>query len=221
MTSTPLKKINPIILEITSDFICPWCFVAETRLKQAISQFQLESEIQLIWRPFELNPDMPDLGIDRKAYRSQKFGSWTYSQQLDAKTIQATLDDDIQFRYDLMNVTPNTLKAHRLTMYAAEQQRATEMAERILRAYFSEGQNISDAEILSDLASDVGMEKEQVRDYLLSGGGIQEVRELERKAATSGIRGVPSIRVGTNLISGAQSVATYRTAIQQLMEAES
>ena len=213
--------MNTYLLDITSDFICPWCLVAETRLKQAISQLQLESEIQLVWRPFELNPDMPDMGIERKTYRSQKFGSWAYSQQLDAQTIQATLDDDIQFRYDLMDVTPNTHKAHRLTMHAAGQQRATAIAERILRAYFSEGQNISDAEILSDLASEVGMEKAQVRDYLLSEAGSQAVRTLELEARTSGIRSVPNIRIGSNLISGAQSVVTYRTEIQQWLGAES
>jgi predicted DsbA family dithiol-disulfide isomerase len=82
---------------------------------------------------------MPEAGMDRKTYRTNKFGSWEYSQLLDAKTMQVVKADGIEFRYDLMKVTPNTLKAHRLTWFALQDGKATEMAERILRAYFTEG----------------------------------------------------------------------------------
>lgn len=103
-----------LTIEITSDYICPWCYVAEDRLKQAIAQFTAEHptpDIQMVWHPFELNPNMPIPGIDRKTYRSNKFGSWAYSQQLDDQTIQATQGDNVEFRYDLMDITPNTFNA--------------------------------------------------------------------------------------------------------------
>lgn len=213
--------MNTHSIEITSDFICPWCFVAETRLKRAIAQLKSTESFQLVWRPFELNPDMPELGIDRKTYCSQKFGSWAYSQQLDAHTIQATQDDHIEFRYDLMTVTPNTLKAHRLTNWAAQQNQATTMAERILRAYFTEGQNIADPEVLATLAADVGLDQNAAQALLQSNAGTQEIQTLEQRARTQGIQGVPSIRIGTERLSGAQSVATYQTALQTLLEAQS
>ncbi|MDY6941206.1 MAG: DsbA family oxidoreductase [Cyanobacteriota bacterium] len=213
--------MNAYQLEIVSDFICPWCFVAETRLQRAIAQLQPTEDFQMIWQPFELNPNLPEPGIDRKIYRSQKFGSWAYSQQLDAQTILATQDDKIEFDYDRMAVTPNTLKAHRLTGFAAQQNLDTAMVERILRAYFSEGQPIGEVEVLSNLAAEVGLDRGEVRAFLESDAGTQEVRNLERQIATQGIRGVPSIRIGANWLSGARSVAEYRTALQQMMEVES
>jgi predicted DsbA family dithiol-disulfide isomerase len=203
-----------LTIAITSDFICPWCLVAETRLNQAIEQLNSPVEIQRIWYPFELNQDMPETGMDRQTYRSNKFGSWEYSQQLDAKTVQATQADGIAFRYDLMTTTPNTLKAHRLTWFAGQQDKATPMAESILKAYFTEGQNIVEVEVLANLAAEVGMDAEAAKAFLLSDAGIQEVWELKRQAIAQGIRGVPDIRIGQAVVSGAQSVEVFFAALQ-------
>ena len=204
-----------LTIEITSDFICPWCLVAEKRLNKAIAQLNTSVNIQRIWYPFELNPDMPEMGMERKTYRSQKFGSWEYSQQLDAKTISATQEDDIKFRYDLMEVTPNTHKAHRLTWFAAQQGKATEMTEGILTAYFTEGQNISNIDTLSNLAADIGIDRDIVKQFLHSNAGSQEVRELERQAVSRGIHGVPSICIGEEILSGAQPVEVFLTMLQK------
>lgn len=204
-----------LTIEITSDFICPWCLVAEKRLNKAIAQLNPSVNIQRIWYPFELNPDMPEMGMERKIYRSQKFGSWEYSQQLDAKTILATQDDGINFRYDLMEFTPNTHKAHRLTWFASQQDKATEMAERIFTAYFTEGQNISSAEILVNLAADIGIDRDVVLEFIQSDAGNSQVRDLEQKAFLRGIRGVPSIRIGNEILSGAQPVDVFLTTLQK------
>lgn len=207
-----------LTITITSDFICPWCLVAETRLNQAIEQLNSSVEIQRIWYPFELNPDMPEIGMDRQTYRSQKFGSWEYSQVLDAKTVQATQADGIAFRYDLMAVTPNTLKAHRLTWFAGQQDKATAMAERIMKAYFTEGQNIVEVEVLTHLAAEVGIDAEAAKAFLLSDAGIQEVRELERQAISQGVHSVPHILIGQTVVSGAQSVEVFLAALQKSMK---
>lgn len=204
-----------LTIAITSDFICPWCLVAETRLNQAIAQLDSEIEIQRVWYPFELNPEMPEMGMDRKTYRSSKFGSWQYSQQLDAQTTQATQGDGVEFRYDLMTITPNTLKAHRLTWFAAQQGKATPMAERILKAYFTEGQNIVEIDVLTDLAADVGIDAETAKAFLLSDAGTQEVQELEQRAIAQGIHGVPHIRIGKEVVSGAQPVEVLLAALQK------
>ena len=203
-----------LTIAITSDFICPWCLVAETRLNQAIEQLHSPVEIQRIWYPFELNPEMPEAGMDRKTYRSQKFGSWEYSQALDAKTVQATQADGIAFRYDLMTITPNTLKAHRLTWFAGQQDKATAMAERILKAYFTEGKNIAEVETLANLAAEVGIDAEAAKAFLLSDAGMKEVQELKRQALTQGVRGVPHIRIGQEVLSGAQSLDVFLAALQ-------
>lgn len=203
-----------LTIEITSDFICPWCLVADRRLNQAIAQLKTPIEIQRIWYPFELNPTMPASGMDRKTYRSNKFGSWEYSQTLDAQTMQAAIGDGIEFRYDLMQVTPNTLKAHRLTWKACQFGKATEMVERILNAYFTEGQDITDVETLAKLAAEVGMDANQVRAFLTSTEGVAEVKELEKQAANRSIRSVPTIKIGKETIAGAQSVDVFLTALQ-------
>lgn len=201
-------------IEITSDFICPWCLVADTHLNRAIEQLNSSVEIQRVWYPYELNPDMPEAGMDRKTYRTNKFGSWEYSQLLDAKTMQVARADGIEFRYDLMKVTPNTLKAHRLTWFALRDGKATEMAERILRAYFTEGQDIGDIETLANLAAEVGIDAEQAKAFLLSDEGIQDVRELERWSIARGVHSVPNIHIGKEIMVGAQPVNVLLAALQ-------
>ncbi len=212
-----------LTIEITSDFICPWCLVADIRLNQAIEQLETSVEIQRIWYPFELNPNMPEAGIDRKTYRTNKFGSWEYSQMLDAKTVQAGTEDGIEFRYDLMKVTPNTLKAHRLTWLAGKDGQATEMAERILRAYFTEGQDIGDVETLANLAAEVGIDAQKAKAFLLSDEGIEEVEELKQYAIAQNIHSVPTIRIGKEILVGAQRVdvllAAMHYAINELTAA--
>ncbi len=144
--------------------------------------------------------------MDRKTYRSNKFGSWEYSQTLDAQMMQAASGDGIEFRYDLMQITPNTLKAHRLSWYAEQEGKATEMVERILSAYFTQGHDITDVETLVKLAVEVGLDANNVRAFLNSHEGVEEVKALEAQATSRNIRGVPSIKIGTETIVGAQSV---------------
>lgn len=206
-----------LTIEITSDFICPWCLVADTRLKKAIAKLAPVTDIQQIWYPYELNPTMPEAGMDRKTYRSMKFGSWAYSQQLDTQTIQATKDDGINFRYDLMSKTPNTLKAHRLTWLAATSNKATEMATRIFNAYFTEGKDITDISTLAKLAADVGMDEQQIKDFLHTDVGVTEVRELEKQAASRGIRSVPTIKIGREIIIGGQPVEVFMAALHKAL----
>jgi predicted DsbA family dithiol-disulfide isomerase len=203
-----------LTIEITSDFICPWCLVVDKRIDRAIKLLKTPIEVRRIWYPFELNPTMPEAGMDRKTYRSNKFGSWEYSQALDAQTVQAAIGDGVEFRYDLMQVTPNTLKAHRLTWFAEQEGKATEMVERILNAYFTQGQDITDVETLAKLAAEVGIDADQVRAFLTSTQGVEEVKALERQAALRNIRGVPSIKIGRETIVGAQSVDVFLAALQ-------
>ena len=203
-----------LTIEITSDFICPWCLVVDKRLNRAIEQLKAPVKIQRLWYPFELNPTMPEAGMNRKTYRSNKFGSWEYSQTLDAQTMQAAKNDGIEFRYDLMAITPNTLKAHRLSWFAEQKGKATEMVERILNAYFTQGHDITDVETLVKLAVEVGLDANNVRAFLTSHQGVEEVKALEAQAASRNIRGVPSIKIGTKTIVGAQSVEVFLAALE-------
>lgn len=207
-----------LTIKITSDFICPWCLVAETRLNQAIKQLDTKIDIKQIWYPYELNPTMPEAGMERKAYRTNKFGSWEYSQQLDVKTIQATKGDGIDFRYDLMEKTPNTLKAHRLTWLAESLRKATDVSTRIFNAYFTEGKDITDISTLAKLAADVGINEQSTEIFLETDVGVKEVRELEHQAASQGIRGVPAIEIGQEIIVGGQPLEVFYAALKNALE---
>ncbi|MEM1255046.1 MAG: DsbA family oxidoreductase [Cyanobacteria bacterium P01_H01_bin.21] len=201
-----------LTIEITSDFICPWCLIAHHNLQQAIAKLEMPADIQWVWHPFELNPDMPAAGMDRRTYRTNKFGTWAYSQQLDAQTMQAGQANGVEFRYDLMQKTPNTLNAHRLTALAAKAGKATEMAERILQAYFTEGQDIGDIDTLSALAADIGLD--QAKAFLLSDDGISDIRADKQQAVAQGIHSVPTIRIGDAVLVGGQPVDVFFSALQ-------
>ncbi|MGF1522158.1 MAG: DsbA family oxidoreductase [Leptolyngbyaceae cyanobacterium] len=211
-----------LTITLTSDFICPWCLVAHAHLQKAIAQLKDSIEVEWVWQPFELNPTMPPEGIDRRTYRTRKFGSWAYSQQLDAQTVQMGQASGVEFRYDLMAMTPNTLKAHRLTWWASQLGKGPVMAERILDAYFTEGQDIGKVETLSTLAAEVGLDSELASKFLLSDEGTEAVKALEREAFDRGVNSVPTIQIGDAVLVGGQPVEAFVTALQtaaQSMEA--
>ena len=110
-----------LAIEVISDAICPWCWIAKRRLDSAIAAIAPDVTASVTWRPFELNPEMPKGGVDRRAYRSAKFGSWQHSQALDAQVAAAGRSEGLEFNHDKMERTPNTVDAHRLIWLAGQQ----------------------------------------------------------------------------------------------------
>ena len=206
---------NGLKITMTSDFICPWCFVAERRLKKAAAEEGIE--VELNFKPFELNPDMPKDGLNRRIYRSQKFGSWERSMQLDLGTIQASKDDPLSFDYAAMEYTPNTRAAHRLVWYT--QENAPELEEAVVDAifegYFSNGRNIGDIGVLAEIASDLGLRHDAVLAFLGSEDGASEVVAREQEAMGNGIRGVPHIQIGSVQLQGAESTDKMRKTLRE------
>ena len=204
-----------LTIKITSDFICPWCLVGERRLEQAIATLPDGADIELQWQPFELNPDMRPDGMDRKVYRSLKFGSWERSQMLDAHTVEAARDDGIAFDYAAIQKTPNTLAAHRLMRFAAGQGDATPLAEAIFSAYFEQGRDIGDTAVLSDIAAETGLDRSEALAYLVAGDGATEVHEAERSVVDGGVRSVPHFDIDGRVISGAQPIEVFAAALRR------
>lgn len=211
-------------LVITSDFICPWCWIGHRNLKQAITQLGHEvADFTLRFEPFELNPDMPVEGRSRRAYRTHKFGSWARSQAMDAEVTMAGRNAGAEFNYERVLVTPNTRLAHRLMFWAATQGdelKLAELPDAIFSAYFSRGLDVGDTEVLAGLAALVGLDAEAARIFLAGSGGQREVAEQASQAARSGIRSVPSFSIGGQVqISGAQAPAVLARAIAAAIEA--
>ena len=133
-------------LEVISDAICPWCWVAKHRLDRAIAALGPETAVEVTWRPFELNPDMPKDGLDRRAYRSHKFGSWERSQALDGQVAEAARSDGLVFRHELIGRTPNTRDAHRLIWLAGREGVQGAVVEALFSAYFHDGRDVGEGQ---------------------------------------------------------------------------
>src|SRR6266576_4868712 len=118
------------------DVICPWCFVGKRRLERALTMIDPES-VRVTWLPFELNPDMPMEGMERRAYRTRKFGSWERSVELDGQMTEMGAGEGISFHFDLMARTPNTFNAHRLIWLARRAGSQVALVEALFRGYFT------------------------------------------------------------------------------------
>ncbi len=205
-----------LAVTMTSDFICPWCFIGERRLRSAIADLPPGVEVDVSYRPFALNPGMPAEGLDRRQYRSAKFGSWARSQALDAQVAAAGEADGIAFNYDRVTRTPNTMLAHRLMWLAAQEGlNQTLLAGRLFTAYFTEGLDLSDKAVLRGIAAGVGMPANRTDAVLDGTAGEQEVRALVDDAYRRGIQGVPYFEVGGMALSGAQPAAVIADVLRR------
>jgi len=193
-----------VTVEVVSDAICPWCWIGKRHLEQAEDILAGQFAVRKVWKPFELNPDMPEAGVARKVYRQRKFGSLDFSEQLDAQVREKGRAAGLEFRHDLMEWTPNTVDCHRLIWFSGQEGRQNDVVERLFSAYFNEGRNIGDWDIMTQLASEAGLNRDRVRALLESGEGAKEVSAELAKAREMGISGVPTFMVdGQPLMSGA------------------
>lgn len=187
-----------------SDAICPWCWIAKRRLDRAIAALAPDVTATVTWHPFELNPQMPKAGVDRRAYRSAKFGSWLHSQALDAQVAAAGRLEGLSFNHDKMERTPNTLDAHRLIWLAGQQGKQNDVVEALFTAYFNEGRDVGDASVLADIGTAVGLDRDRILTMLASDEGRAEVQSELQRALTLRVSGVPTVLVdGVPVFSGA------------------
>jgi predicted DsbA family dithiol-disulfide isomerase len=200
-------------ISITSDFICPWCYIGEKRLARAIERLPAGIEVQLQWLPFELNPDMPPEGMDRETYLTHKFGSSERVQALQARIELAGRDDGATFDYQAIERTPNTFLAHRLSWLARREGKQRPFVEAAFQAYFAHGRDIGSASVLTEIAVGSGLDRSPVAALLSSGDGADSVRAMERIALERGIQGVPYFDVAGTAIVGAQPAETLLQTI--------
>ena len=211
--------MGTIQVSLTSDFICPWCLIGERRLQVALTQLPEDVAVQMRWRPFQLNPTMPKAGIDRRTYRTAKFGSWERSRALDAQVAAVGRGDGIAFNHALMLRTPNTLAAHRLMRLAAHEADPTRLADRLFAGYFIEGRDLSDNGQLGALAVEAGLPEAGVKAVIASEEYGDEVRALEAEGRAAGISGMPYFQIGEIAVYGAQPVEVLLDALKQAAQA--
>lgn len=202
-------------LDVYSDVICPWCYIGKQHMQVALTQVASEGHFfEVSWRPFQLNPEMPEGGVARDEYRRAKFGSLERSRELDAQVASAADAAGLQIRHDLMKRTPNTLAAHRLIQYAAEQHRQDAVVDSLFAAYFVQGRDIGERETLIELAEGAGLDRARVGEFLESGRLSQEVRAEDQAVRQAGLSGVPTFVLGRHvLFSGAVPPDVFAEAL--------
>lgn len=212
-------------IDLVSDFVCPWCFIGWRRLQRALEHVQAqrpEVNVQVHLLPFFLNPDTPPAGESYRDFLIGKFGSAQKVEALHAQVREAGAPD-VTFEFERIQVRPLTLHAHRLT-YRAQALGATPaqlaaLAEGIFSAHFQQGRNIGDVEVLADIATAAGDDRDAVLAYLNSDEHVTNVQRMAQQISTQGVTGVPFFILNRKLaVSGAQSVAVLGAACLQALE---
>lgn len=210
-------------LDIISDPICPWCYIGKTLLDRAM-EAETEHPFEIEWHPFQLNPDMPLVGMDRRAYLEGKFGGKEQAVKVYGQIDQHARDVGLELDLGAIKRTPNTLNAHRLIHWAGIEQRQSMVISALFRAYFKEGRDIGDVEVLADLADTCGMDAALVQRLLATDEDLEGIREKDAGFRKMGVNSVPTfIIAGQHAVPGAQSVEVWRnviTDIKSQIEAE-
>jgi predicted DsbA family dithiol-disulfide isomerase len=192
-------------IEVASDVICPWCYIGKRRLEKALKLLDGEVDVRISWLPFQLNPSMPKEGMPRAEYRKAKFGSLERSRSLDARVIAEGRSEEIEFAFDRIERTPNTMEAHKLIGLAQDQSR---VVNALFRAYFEEAKDIGDPEVLADIAAQCGVQGWPEKAH--------DVSQLEEEVRAMGISAVPTfIFARRSGVSGAYPAETLAQAIRE------
>jgi predicted DsbA family dithiol-disulfide isomerase len=207
-----------ITLDIISDPICPWCYIGKARLDQAIAEIG-HNPFDVSWRIFQLNPTMPPDGMDRRAYLEAKFGGPQGAEQVYSRIRQTSVESGLDIKFDKIKRTPNTLDAHRLIRWAKDTGNQTAVVEQLFHRYFENGEDISDHEVLLDVAVASGMERPVVARLLAGDTDRDVLGEEEEAARNMGVSGVPCFVIGGRyVVNGAQDVATWKKVIAEIAE---
>ena len=203
-------------IEIFSDVICPWCFIGKQRLDSVLATAVGEG-VRVRWRPYQLHPQIPVLGVDRVEYLERRYGPDADRGRMPARIAQEAAAEGIELRYDLIERTPNTLAAHRLMELAWEQGCQHELAGRLFAAYFCQGRDVGDAATLVEIAVEAGMDGHVAREFLAGDGGLAEVQVQLERAVEVGVSGVPGYYLAEGfLLPGAQAADTMGQIISRV-----
>lgn len=191
-------------IDIYSDTICPWCYIGKKRLERALAE-KPQPEITFRWRAFQLNPTMPREGMNRSRYLELKFGGAAAAEQVYAAVREAGEEERIDFAFDRMERTPNTVDSHRLIRFAESKGLQEETVETLFQRYFLHAEDIGDAEILTAAAEKAGLDRDEVARFLASEELRSEIVAEDEAARRAGVNGVPCFIVaGRYAMPGAQ-----------------
>ncbi|MBT8419156.1 MAG: DsbA family oxidoreductase [Silicimonas sp.] len=207
-----------ITLDILSDPICPWCYIGKANLDRAL-EARPDHALTIQWHPFQLNPDMPEAGMDRREYLETKFGGKDNAVAVYARVADAAKAAGLNIDFSGIERTPNTLDAHRLIHWAGLEGRQTAAVSRLFKAYFEDGKDIGDPEILLAIAEGIGMDREMVARLIESDADLEDVRSRDAHARERGVTGVPTfVLANQHVVPGAQPTELWLKVIDDVAD---
>ena len=205
-------------IEVWADVVCPWCWIGETRLYRALGQ-RPDVQAEVVWRPFQLQPDLPAEGKPWDEVIRTKFGGPERARAMFAHVAAAGAADGLEFDFDRISAHPNTRNAHRLVLHAQEAGVGRQMAEALFAATCTEGRDIGKTGVLADVAAQVGLDRDRVARFVGGDELGRQVDESQAEAAALGITGVPYFVIdGKYAFSGAQSLETFVSVLDRVRE---
>ena len=213
--------MDKLKIDIVSDVVCPWCVIGFINLQKAMTQLKEHIEFDISWKPYELHPEIPQNGYDKKLYLEQKFGdlSGRPSPYKQIEEIGNSLG--FEFNFSKTERIPNTFNAHRLLWKAKKEGLQTELSEALFKAYFTDGRDIGSIEVLTDIAHEVGMKKEEIKNFLNSKEGGQETADDEMEFIEKSIGAVPTYFINDKyIIQGGQEPETFVSFLDKILMKE-
>lgn len=205
-----------VSLDIISDPVCPWCFIGWRNLARAL-EARPDHRFAITWHPYELNPDMPDLGMDRQTYLETKFDGQSGAVKAYLPVVEAAEAAGVTLDLGRITRQPNTRRAHALIHWAGLEGRQTAMVQALFRAYFQEGRDIGEAHVLVDLAGQVGLDGAMILRLLEAGADLDEIGKRAAHATARGVTGVPCFVIAnTYVVQGAQPPDFWMQVIDEI-----
>ncbi|WP_209832956.1 DsbA family oxidoreductase [Ruegeria sp. HKCCE3926] len=204
-------------LDILSDPICPWCYIGKTQLDKALANVP-DHPFVIEWHPFQLNPDMTDAGMDRREYLERKFGGKDGAVRAYAPVVEHAEKAGLNINFEAMKRTPNTLDAHRLIHWAGIEGKQNAVVDALFDAYFVQGRDIGDHEVLADIADSAGMDAAVVMKLLKSDADREDIRNRDAHSRNMGVSSVPTFIVANqHAVPGAQPPEMWEKVIAEIM----
>ena len=208
-----------LTIDVYSDVICPWCYVGMRRLERALQHVGDKANVEVSWRPFQLNPTMPREGVDRRAYLEAKFGTVEAYGQLEDQVSAVAAAEGMSFAFEKIARMPNTFLAHRVIWYAGQQRCQDAVVGSLFKGFFEEGADLGSPTVLTQLAERAGLKAET---FLRGDEGTVDVQSEEAVSRRLGVRAVPYFVLNQAYgISGAQPAEVLVAAIEKVRMQES
>jgi predicted DsbA family dithiol-disulfide isomerase len=208
---------EPETIDVISDVVCPWCYIGKRHLEAALDKLPVNERPLVRWHPFQLNPDLPAAGVDRRSYLEENFGGAERAATIYDRVRAAGREAGLALDFDRIERQPNTLDAHRLIAWAQASGRDVEpLVEALFKAYFIEGRYIGDRKVLADVAGEAGFDAEASLEMLEGQTASAAIAEMDLRTRQSGIGGVPFFIFNEKIaVSGAQGAPVLLDALAQ------